>query len=165
MFGKAHWALATLGAGLLLGAGPAAATTITSTTFNGWKANLTGTPTELDFTPITPGKSYSTSAGITLKAIGNSSIGFVFTGPDNGSYNLSGFSYTSQNIQSLKAGSDSTAVLNVATPAAGNNAISWVWRPRITPPLLSRFQMVSPSRLSLRRFSECQFRIRLHGLL
>jgi len=123
MFGKAHWALATLGAVLLLGAGPATATTITSTTFNAWKTNLTGTPTELDFTPITSGKSYSTSVGLTLKAIGNSSVGFVFTGPDNGSYNLTGFSYSSQNIQSLKAGSDSTAVMNVATPGAGNNAV------------------------------------------
>jgi hypothetical protein len=123
MFGKVQWALATLGAGLLFGTGPAAATTITSTTFNGWKTNLTGTPTQLDFSPITSGKSYSTSAGLTLKAIGNSSIGFVFTGPDNGSYSLTGFFYTSQNIQSLKAGSDSTAAMNVTTPAAGDNAI------------------------------------------
>jgi hypothetical protein len=123
MFVKVQWALATIGAGLLLGAGPAAATTITSTSFNGWKTGLTGTPTELDFSPIISGKSYSTSSGLTLKAIGNASIGFVFTGPDNGSYSLTGFSYGTQNIQSLKAGSDSTAVMNVTTPAAGNNAI------------------------------------------
>lgn len=123
MFGKMQWALATFGAGLLLGTGPAAATTITSTSFNGWKTGLTGTQTELDFSPILSGKNYSNSSGLTLKALGNPSIGFAFTGPDNGSYSLTGFSYSSQNIQSLKAGSDSTAAMNVATPAAGDNAI------------------------------------------
>ena len=121
MFAKVQFALATLGAGLLLGAGPAAATTITSTTYSGWTAGLTGTPTELDFSVILTGRSYSTSAGLTLKAIGNSSIGFVFTGPDNGSYKLTGVAHN--NFQSLQAGSDSTAVMNVATPAAGDNAI------------------------------------------
>lgn len=123
MFGKVQWALATVGAGLLLGTGPAVATTITSTTFTGWKAGVTGNPTELDFTPITSGKNYSNSSGVTLKATGNPSIGFVFTGPDNGNYSLTGFFYGAQNIQSLKAGSDSTAVMNVTTPAAGNNAL------------------------------------------
>jgi hypothetical protein len=123
MFGKLHWAIATFGAGLLMGAGPAMATTMTSTTFSAWTAGLTGTPTELDFSPIVPGKSYSTAAGITLKAIGNASIGFNVTGPDNAVYKLTGLSYGTHNIQSLQAGTDSTAVMNIATPAAGNNAI------------------------------------------
>jgi len=123
MLGKMQWALATFGAGLLLGAGPAAATTLTSTTFGGWTAGLTGTPTELDFSPIVVGKSYSTAAGITLKAIGNPLIGFNFTGPDNGAYKLTGFAYDVHSFQSLEAGSDSTAVMNVTTPAAGDNAI------------------------------------------
>jgi hypothetical protein len=121
MFGKVQWALAIIGAGLLLGTGPAAATTITSTTFSGWKTGLTGTPTELDLSVIQTGKSYSTSAGLTLKAIGNASIGFVFTGPDNGSYKLTGVSHN--NFQSLQAGTESTAAMNVTTPAAGDNAL------------------------------------------
>jgi hypothetical protein len=121
MFAKLHWAIATLGAGLLMGAEPAGATTLTSTTFSAWTAGLTGTPTELDFSPIVLGKSYSTAAGISLKAIGNASVGFNVTGPDNGSYKLTGFSY--HNFQTLEAGSDSTAVMNVTTPAAGNNGI------------------------------------------
>jgi hypothetical protein len=123
VFGKLHWAIAMVGPGLLLGAGPAAATTMTSTTFSAWTAGLTGTPTELDFSPIVIGKSYSTAAGITLKAIGNASVGFNVTGPDNGSYKLTGFSYGTHNIQSLQAGTTSTAAMNVTTPAAGNNAI------------------------------------------
>jgi len=116
-----QWALTTLVTGLILGSGQAAATTITSTTYSAWTAGLTGTPTELDFSPIVIGKSYSTASGLTLKAIGNSSIGFNFTGPDNGSYKLTGVSHN--NFQSLEAGSDSTAVMNVTTPAAGDNAI------------------------------------------
>ncbi|MGI9074422.1 MAG: hypothetical protein ACR2JB_24620 [Bryobacteraceae bacterium] len=123
VFGKLYWAIATLWAGFLMGAGPSLATTMTSTTFSTWTAGLTGTPTELDFSPIVPGKSYSTSTGIALKAIGNALIGFNVTGPDNGVYKLTGLSYGTHNIQSLQAGTDSTAVMNVATPAAGNNAI------------------------------------------
>jgi hypothetical protein len=122
-FGRLQWAIAALAAGLLSSAGPASATTMTSTTFSAWTAGLTGTPTELDFSPIVFGKSYSTASGITLKAIGNASVGFNVTGPDNGSYKLTGFAYGSHNIQSLQAGMDSTAVMNVTTPAAGNNAI------------------------------------------
>lgn len=123
MFARLQWALTILGAGLLVGPSPALATTMTSTTFSAWTAGLTGTPTELDFSPIVPGKSYSTATGITLKAIGNASIGFNVTGPDNGGYKLTGFSYGTHNFQSLEAGTDSTAVMNVTTPAAGNNAI------------------------------------------
>lgn len=118
---KVRWVIAALSAGFLLEAGPAVATTITSTTFSAWTAGLTGAPTELDFSPIVIGKTYNTAAGITLKAIGNASVGFNLTGPDNGGYKLTGFSY--HNFQTLEAGSDSTAVMNVTTPAAGNNGV------------------------------------------
>ena len=86
MYRRPHWLLATLGAGLLLVTGQAAATTITSTTYGAWTAGLTRVPTELDFSPIVVGRTYNTAAGIMLKAIGNSSIGFNVTGPDNASY-------------------------------------------------------------------------------
>jgi hypothetical protein len=123
VFGKLPWAIATVGAGLLLSAGPAVATTMTSTTFSAWTAGLAGTPTELDFSPIVNGKSYNTAAGITLKAIGNASVGFNVTGPDNAVYKLTGLSYGTHNVQSLQAGTDSTATMNVTTPPAGNNAV------------------------------------------
>jgi hypothetical protein len=110
-----------LGAGLLLATGHAAATTITSTTFSAWKPGLIGQPTELDFSPVQTGHSYSTSTGITLKAIGNSSIGFAFTGPDNGSYKLTGVSLN--NFQSLEGGTDATASISIATPIAGDNTL------------------------------------------
>ncbi len=123
MYRQVQRALIALAAGLLFASGELVATTITSTSYTEWKLGLTGSPTELDFSPITNGKSYSTAVGITLKALGNSSIGFGFTGPDNGSYKLTGYFYGTRNIQSLEAGSDSTATVNVATPAGGDNAL------------------------------------------
>ncbi len=122
MYRPLHWPLVTLGAGLLLAAGHAGATTITSTTYSAWTAWLIGQPTELDLSQIqTNGHSYSTSTGITLKAKGNSSIGFAFTGPDNGSYKLTGVSHN--NFASLEGGTDDTASVSVATPIAGDNAL------------------------------------------
>jgi hypothetical protein len=123
MFRRAHWRLATFAAGVLFAAGQGAATTITSTSYSAWTAGLTGAPTELNFSPIVIGESYNTASGITLKAIGNSSIGFTFTGPDNGAYKLTGYSYSSHNYQSLESGTDATASMNFATPAAGENAL------------------------------------------
>lgn len=121
MYRRFHCLLATLGAGLLLAAGQAAATTITSTTYAAWTAGLTGSPTELDFSPIALGQSYSNSTGSTLKAIGNSSIGFAFTGPDNGSYKLTGVSHNG--FKSLEGGTDATASFSITTPIAGDNAL------------------------------------------
>lgn len=121
MYRQLHWALATLAAGLLFATGQAEATTITSTTFSAWTAGLIGTPTELNFSTIQVGKNYNTSSGITLTP-----GGFTFTGPDNGSYKLLGYSYTGgtfHNVTSLEGGTDATASVNVTTPAAGDNAL------------------------------------------
>ncbi len=93
-------------AGLLVTVGAATATTITNTNFQSWKATLTGSPTEADFSGI-QFHSYNTAAGINLSAIGNSSVMFNFTGPDNGGYNLSGTSYNG--FTSLAGSSDSGA--------------------------------------------------------
>ncbi|MBV9301019.1 MAG: hypothetical protein JOY62_07245 [Acidobacteriaceae bacterium] len=123
MHRKTHWRLTIIATGLLCFVKHSEATTITSTSYSAWTAGLTGAPTELDFSPIVIGKSYSTAAGITLKAIGNSSVGFTFTGPDNGSYKLTGYSYGSHNFQSLESGNDSTASMNIATPTSGENAL------------------------------------------
>ncbi|MBV9267584.1 MAG: hypothetical protein JO061_15560 [Acidobacteriaceae bacterium] len=96
------------------------ATTVTTTSFNGWKATLTGSPTELDFSKIGL-NSYSTAAGITLSAIGNSSIQFVTTGPDNGSYSLNG--YSNNGVTSLAGAQDGVGSINIAMPGSGENAI------------------------------------------
>jgi len=117
--------LAALAVGSFLVGGHAVATTIVSTTYSAWTAGLTGAPTELDFSPIVIGKTYNSVSGITLKAIGNASVGFTFTGPDNQGYKLTGYSYGARSFQSLEAGSDSTAVMNIATPPAGDNAL-WI---------------------------------------
>jgi len=120
---QVQWLLATVAAGVFLGPGQAAATTMTSSSYSAWTAGLTGTPTELNFSPIMTGTGYNSSNGITLKAIGNSSIGFTFTGPDNGAYKLTGYAYGPNNYQSLESGSDATATMSIATPQAVDNAL------------------------------------------
>jgi hypothetical protein len=98
----------------------AQATTITTTTFNNWKATLTGSPVEADFTAV-QFRNYNTSAGLVLAAIGNPSVGFTFTGPDNGSYSLTGTTYNG--VTGLAGSSDAGAALQVTMPASGENAI------------------------------------------
>ncbi len=113
-------ALLTIAAGVILTAGQAGATTITTTTYNSWKATLSGTPTDLNFSAVTYA-SYNTSSGITLAATGNPSIGFVFTGPDASGWWLEGTAFTGH--LGLGGSTDAGAGINVATPAGGENAI------------------------------------------
>ena len=98
----------------------AGATTVTSTTFNGWKAGLNGAATEVDFSSVNYGD-YSTSNGISLSAVGSPSTQFVFTGPDNGAYQLSGAPFGS--FVALQGGSNAGAGINIALPGAGANAL------------------------------------------
>lgn len=104
----------------ILAIGHASATTVTTTSFSNWRTTLTGSPTEADFTAIQY-TSYSTSNGLLLGAVGNPSVGFTVTGPDNGSFSLTGVNYTG--FKSLEAGSDAGATLNIAGPAAGENGL------------------------------------------
>lgn len=99
----------------------AQATTITSTTFSGWKTYLTASPNEADFTQIAY-TSYNTSSGINLSAVGNASILFNFTGPDGtAKWTLSGAKYNS--YTSLEGGSDSSAAVKITMPGSGENAV------------------------------------------
>ena len=120
MLGALRISFLPLAAGVLFTTGQALATPVTSTTFSGWKATLTGAPTELDFNGVHY-TTYNTSAGLTLQAVGNPALGYKFTGPDNGSYYLSGITYNG--LLSLAGSSSSGADINVLTPSAGNNAI------------------------------------------
>jgi hypothetical protein len=97
----------------------AGATTITSTSFSGWKSSLTGSPNEADFSAVSY-TNYNTSSGITLSGIGDSASQFTFTGPDNGSYALSGVNYN--NFVALQGSADANAGINVALPGSGENA-------------------------------------------
>jgi hypothetical protein len=109
--------LGIFGSALLFVAVPAGATTITTTSFASWKASsITGSPTQLDFYPINS-SSYNTAAGITLSPAG-SSLPFIFTGVDNGSYSLTGDGYG----KALTGASDAGAYINIALPAGGENA-------------------------------------------
>jgi hypothetical protein len=114
--------LLTISAGLLIAIGHAGATTITSTGLAAWKTSLTGSATELDFSRV-QFANYNTASGIALNAIGNSSIAFGFTGPDNGGYVLSGSTYNG--FVALAGSTDAGAGINIATPAGGENAV-WV---------------------------------------
>jgi hypothetical protein len=64
---------------------------------------------------------YDTSTGLLLGAIGASSVGFTVTGPDNGSYSLTGVNYVG--FKSLEGSSDAGSSINIATPADGENAL------------------------------------------
>ncbi len=106
-----------LGSILLLAAAHASATTITTTDFNTWKtSDITGSPTELNFYPIN-NTSYNTAAGITLSPNG-SILPFVFTGPNNGSYSLTGDGYG----KALLGASNAGAGINISLPTGGENA-------------------------------------------
>jgi hypothetical protein len=109
-----------LATGVLFAAGSMMATTITTTSYNNWKATLTGAPTDLNFSTVTYA-SYNTPSGITLSATGNPSIGFVFTGPDGSGWWLEGTAFTGH--LGLGGSTDSGAGINVATPGGGENAI------------------------------------------
>lgn len=104
--------------GFLAAAGQA--TTITTTNYNVWKTNLTGSPIELDFTKVKT-TSYSTSSGITLPPLQGPALSFVVTGPDKTGYALTGGFYGS--TVSLLGASDGAGYIRVDLPAGGENAV------------------------------------------
>lgn len=114
---RAPWFVLLLPAFLI--SRPAGATTITSTTFGGWKTTLNGSPTEANFSPIQY-TSYSTSQGITLTPSGNTSPNFTVTGPDGANWSLVGTNYSG--LVSLESGSDPAAEMEITMPSAGVNA-------------------------------------------
>lgn len=88
------------------------ATTITSTSLSAWEGTLAGSPTDVDFSKLKYG-SYDTAAGVTLS-------GLNFTGPDNGSYKLSGQLYNG--TVSLLGGTDKGSGISMAMPTGGETA-------------------------------------------
>src|SRR5450755_478113 len=106
--------------GVLVTVGVATGTTITTTSFSTWKSDLTGTPTEANFNTISF-TSYNAAAGISLAPTGDLVNAFVFTGPDNGGYNLSGTSFNG--VTGLEGSADSGAGVAIAAPASGKTAI------------------------------------------
>jgi hypothetical protein len=106
-------------ASALAGATVATASSVTTTSFNTWKSSLTGSASEADFGAIS-WTNYNTSNGVTLPTLGNNSVGYVVTGPDNDAYQLGGTTY--KNFTALAGGSDAGAGINVAMPGGGVNA-------------------------------------------
>ena len=106
-------------AAAFVGTGTATATSITTTSYTSWKSSLIGAPSPADFNVVSRAN-YNTADGLTLPMIGNSSVGFVVTGPNNGAYQMVGTTFN--NITALAGGPDAGAGLNVATPGSGVNA-------------------------------------------
>ena len=111
---------AALTAALLTCAGRVSATTISTTSFNTWKASLTGSPIELDFTKV-KNSTYNTSAGITLLPLQGPALGFLITGPDKTGYSLSGGNFGS--VVSLFGAADGVGSIRIDLPSVGENAI------------------------------------------
>jgi hypothetical protein len=92
---------------------PGTATTIQSTTFAGWTANVVGTPTFVDLETLSTGN-YSTSAGIT-------DGGYTFTGPDGSNWSLGVQTFGSKT--GLFGASDGTGAVEATLPGAGQSAV------------------------------------------
>ena len=105
-----------LGSALLLVAGSAQATTITTASTTTWSSTsfISGTYYTLNFYPVSA-SSYNTSPGISLKP-DNASTSFAFTGYDNGSFYLAGDRYA----KTLSSSTDSGAYINIGFGAPEN---------------------------------------------
>ncbi len=101
----------------------AAASTITYTAFSAWNANVTSA-IELNLTAIASSGSYSTPAGKTLVPSSGTAYPFIFTGPDNGAYQLNGgiLPVNGRNIVGLFGPSDSLGNITITLPSGGENA-------------------------------------------
>ena len=104
--------LGVLALAMLTAAAHGSATTITSTSLSTWEGTLAGSPTDVDFSKLRYGN-YNTAAGITLG-------GFTFTGPDSGSYKLTGQLYNG--TVSLVGATDKGSGISIATPTGGETA-------------------------------------------
>ncbi len=123
MYRRVQYLCVALATSVLMFAGHVAATTITTMSFATWNSaayTVSGSQFELNFYPV-GSSSYNTSAGITLTPSGKPSVGFTFTGPDNGPYKLTGTTYNG--TTALAGPSDGVGYINVATPAGGETAI------------------------------------------
>jgi hypothetical protein len=114
---RVHVLGATLGVAFLAGAFQAAATTITATSYSSWNTStyITGSTTVVDLTTLQAGLNYSNAMGYT-------SNGFNFTGPDGASYVLTTAYEANPNSNGLLGASDGTGVIDVTMPGSGNSA-------------------------------------------
>lgn len=121
---RARRSLAALFFALFGIAGPAAATTITSTTVSGWQSNITTGSTVDVFGSLQNNQTYNTSSGVSLSNSSHPSSVFVFTAPDNGGWNLSSKSYTysGSSYTSLYGPSDGIGNITITMPSGGENA-------------------------------------------
>lgn len=91
----------------------AQATTLQTTTYQSWSAQVTGTPTFVDVETLPTGN-YSTPAGVQDDS-------YVFTGPDASSWAL--HSQTFGNTTGLYGASDGIGGIEVTLPGQGQSAI------------------------------------------
>lgn len=121
---RARRTLAAISLVLVGIAGPAAATTITSTSASAWKSTITNGAAVDVFGNLQNNQTYNSSSGFSLSNSSYPSAVFVATGPDNGSWNLSSrfYLYSGVNYTSLYGPSDGIGNITVTMPAGGENA-------------------------------------------
>lgn len=111
-------------AAAILIAAEAGATTITTTSFSTWSSAAyteSGSQFDLNWSGLSGTGSYDTSAGITLYGKTQTSVAYIFTGPDGSGWVLNGITYNSLN--GLAGANDGVGVINVAAPSGGVNAV------------------------------------------
>ena len=120
---RKHHALALISAALFAPLFHASATTLTYSTYPAWNANV-GSAIELNLTAISSSGNYSTASGKTLVPSSGPAYPFVFTGPDNGPFQLTGgtLPVSGRNIVGLFGPSDSKGNITVTLPSGGENA-------------------------------------------
>jgi hypothetical protein len=92
---------------------PSAATTIQSTTFANWTANVTGIPTFVDLESLSLGN-YNTATGIT-------DASYLFTGPDGSGWSLGVQTFSGKT--GLFGAADGKGAIDVTLPGLGQSAI------------------------------------------
>lgn len=109
---------ASLGIAFLAGGFQAAATTITTTSYSTWdnSSYITGSTTLVDLTSLQAGLNYSNAMGYT-------SNGFNFTGPDGSSYVLTSAYEPNVNSNGLLGASDGVGAIDVTMPGSGDSAV------------------------------------------
>jgi hypothetical protein len=114
MYSKIRYFVVALAFVALSPAGNAMATTITSSSFADWESNLAGSPSDVDFTTISP--AVTAVSTVTLFGVSSPFPAFVFTSGDSSA------TVSAQSIGNRLGLESTEGTLEITPPAAGVNA-------------------------------------------
>ncbi|HEY3937068.1 MAG TPA: hypothetical protein VGL97_06540 [Bryobacteraceae bacterium] len=114
MYSKTRYFVAALMFAALSAAGTAMAATITSGSFADWESNLTGPPSDVDFTTISP--ALTAMSAVTLFGVSSPFPAFVFTSGDNSA------TVSAQSIGNRLGLESTEGTLEITSPVGGVNA-------------------------------------------